>query len=77
MYEIRYTKNAEKFLRKQPAVVAKRLLDAIEKLPFGDVKKLKNTEFFRLRVGKYRVIFNRDGIIITIVEIDSRGQVYK
>lgn len=44
-----------------------------------DVKKLKNSEYFRLRVGDWRVIFNRDDQIkiISIEKIDIRGGVYK
>ena len=77
MTRITYTKEAQKFLKRQPPNVANRILDAIEKLPFGDVKRLKNSDLYRLRVGKFRVIFNRRGVIITVIEIDSRGQIYK
>lgn len=77
MSHIIYTKEAEKFLKKQPLNVSNRIMDAIEKLPFGDVKKMKGMEFFRLRVGKYRVIFDKNGVVITIISIDSRGQIYK
>ena len=77
MMQITYTKEAQKFLKRQPPNTANRIMDAIERLPFGDVKKLKNSELYRLRVGKFRVIFNRMGVVITVIEIDSRGQIYK
>ncbi len=77
MLQITYTKDARKFLKRQPRDVANRILDAIENLPFGDVKKLKNSDLYRLRVGKYRVIFDRRGVVINVIEIDSRGQIYK
>ena len=64
MSQVTYTKDAQKFLKRCPRDVANRILDAIEQLPFGDVKKLKNSDFYRLRVGKYRVIFDRNGVVI-------------
>lgn len=54
-----------------------RIKKAIEVLPFGDVKKLQGQPYYRLRVGDYRVLFNQSGIIIEIIKIDNRGQVYK
>ena len=79
-YRIIIDKKAEKFIRKQAERVQERLLKAIYKLPEGtDIKKLKGSELFRLRVGNYRVIYSvDDGIkVITIENIDNRGDVYK
>ena len=47
------------------------------KLPAGDVKKLIGQPYYRLRVGDFRVLFTRDGHIIEVSKIDSRGQIYK
>ena len=56
----------------------KRLKVAIEKLPFGDVKKLKGyTNEYRLRVGNYRVLFSLEDDIITIKDVLPRGEAYK
>jgi len=43
----------------------------------GDIKKLQGTGGYRLRVGNFRVLFNVDGIIIDIIDIGNRGQIYK
>ena len=75
--EIQYSKQAIKFLKKQPASVSQRIRNAIHALPAGDVKKLSNHNGYRLRAGSYRVIFDRDGNILMIEKIDNRGQVYK
>ncbi len=52
-------------------------------IPFRelDIKKLdgKWSGFFRMRVGKIRVIFkiNKDNQVLLIYEIDFRGSIYK
>lgn len=74
---IKYSKRARKFLDKQDRKVRQRLEDAIRELPSGDVKKLQGQPYYRLRVGDFRVIFDRDGSVILILKIDNRGQVYK
>ena len=58
----------------------KRILSAIYGLPKGDVKKLKGyDEYYRLRIGGFRVIFtkNDEELIILVIDIGTRGQVYK
>ena len=75
--EIRYSKQAIKFLEKQEESIRMRIKYAIMKLPSGDVKKLVGQPYYRLRVGDFRVLFTRDGQIIHISKIDSRGQIYK
>ena len=75
--EIIYSKQAVKFLNKLNANTKLRITNAINRLPFGDVKKLKNLPYYRLRVGDFRVIFNKAMQIITIMKIDNRGEVYK
>lgn len=75
--EIHYSKQATKFLKKQDAATKDRIEKAIKNLPSGDVKKLQGSDYYRLRVGTYRIIFDKDGIILLIIKIDNRGQVYK
>ena len=77
MYRIVYSKNALKFLRKQTPEVQQRITDAINKLPFGDIKKMQGRAGYRLRVGNYRVLFDQNGNIIDIIDIGNRGQIYK
>ncbi len=76
--EIRYSKPATKFLRKQDKPTQQRIMTAIEKLPFeGDIRKMQGVAGYRLRVGNYRVLFDVNGIIIDIIDIGNRGQIYK
>jgi len=79
-YRIEYEKTCVKYLKKLDRNTQLRIINAINQLPFGDIKKLQgNTEDYRLRVGHYRVIFSRyeEESLIKIIEISPRGQVYK
>ena len=50
-----YSKNALKSLEAMDKKSADRVLVAVDKLPLGDVKRLKNMpSAFRLRIGGYR-----------------------
>lgn len=44
-----------------------------------DIKKLEGEPFFRLRVGNWRVIFDRQDVvrIIAVEKIKPRGDAYK
>ncbi len=75
---IEYKKKAIKYINSADRAAKKRLKDAIEKIPFGDIKKLTGFENeYRLRVGDLRVLFTVENNIITVNEIKPRGQVYK
>ena len=54
----------------------------ITKINLYDIKDYHTSEigdFFRLRIGKYRAIFkiNKDVITILVLDIGSRGDIYK
>lgn len=76
MFQFRYSKKAMKFLLKQDVITRKRIVEGIEKLPLGDVKKLKGLDGYRLRIGDYRILFDKDGNIVSIIDVDNRGQIY-
>ncbi|MDR3448157.1 MAG: type II toxin-antitoxin system RelE/ParE family toxin [Alphaproteobacteria bacterium] len=42
----------------------------------NQVKKLKGQPFLRLRVGDYRVIFTAEGVVLTIIKIGHRREIY-
>ncbi len=75
---IEYKKKAVKYINSADKTTKKRLREAIEKIPFGDIKKLTGFENeYRLRVGDLRVLFTVENDIITVNEIKPRGQIYK
>lgn len=80
-YRIEIDKRAVKFIAKQPKPQRERLLRAIYRLPFmGDIKAMQGyAGFYRLRVGDYRVIYtvNDDVLLVRVIEVGNRGDVYK
>ena len=76
--ELKYSKQAVKYINAADKPTKARLKEAIRTLPLGDVKKLQGYQNdYRLRVGDLRVIFSINDENITIKSILPRGQVYK
>lgn len=85
--EIQYEKSAIKYLKGLQKGQRNLILEAIEKLTHkpaeGDIKKMSGyrDDRYRLRVGKYRVIYkyltDREIEILSIMDIGSRGDIYK
>lgn len=76
--QIEYSKKAVKYINSVDKTTKKRLKDAIEKIPFGDIKKLQGAENgYRLRVGDLRVLITLENDTIFIENIIPRGQAYK
>lgn len=75
---IEYSKKAVKYINEVDKKTKGRLKEAIEKIPFGDIKKLQGVEEgYRLRVGDLRVLFSMEQDKIYIDNIIPRGQAYK
>ena len=57
------------------------IIEAIERLPEkGDIRRLRgqtNKTTYRLRIGKYRFLYIWGKDEIRIIDIDTRGDVYK
>lgn len=80
IYEIHWDKKAKEQLKKLDLFLARRIAKKVKELnenPFyQNVKRLKNSPYFRLRVGDYRVLFEMIGNIINIVRIGHRKNIY-
>lgn len=75
---------ARKDLRRIDPPTRQRILRAIAKLAHGaeltgDVKRLTNSDEYRLRVGDWRVRFEKDQrlLVITVVRVLPRGRAYE
>ena len=85
MFTIRFSKQANKTKAKMPKDIAERMdaeLESIAANPAtyqGDWKPLEGSPFWRLRVGGWRAICEmiNDELIIYVLKIGSRGDVYK
>ena len=80
-YCVVFKKRAEKFIKTQPQIQQQRLVKAIKNLPaLGDIRQVKGRKnVYGLRVGNYRIVFELDESVFTIIIIDinMRGQIYK
>lgn len=85
MFEVLYKKRALKGLARMPAALRERAREALSLLAANpdrqglDVKRLQGRNGFHLRIGDWRLIYevDRGRLIILVVEIGSRGDVYK
>ena len=76
--KILFSKKAEKYIASLPPRIALNILYRIRKIPEGDVKPLSGRKGeYRLRAGKYRIIFFIESEDIYIVKLDTRGDIYK
>ncbi|MBU3913144.1 MAG: type II toxin-antitoxin system RelE/ParE family toxin [Nanoarchaeota archaeon] len=79
-YQISYEKEALKELERLEPNVSRRIVDKIDKMSENlascDIKKLKASDYYRLRVGDYRIILIFDNNFIKILKIGHRQQIY-
>lgn len=84
-YTLLIKKQAKKALQSVPQPDRTRITEKIVLLGENpdnaslDIKKLQGEPYFRLRVGQWRIIFDRDNEvkIISIEKIKPRGDAYK
>ena len=76
-----YSKTSLKYLSKLELRIRAKIVAAIDGLPDqGDTKKIRGEAIrnvYRLRVGKYRILYVRDEETIKIVALDTRGDICK
>lgn len=80
MKRVVYSKAAEKSLaRMQPkrrlAIVAK--VDAFARGEDVDIRKLSGSDYFRIRVGRDRIIIDDQGVVVMVLDAGPRGGIYK
>ncbi|MCM1272178.1 MAG: type II toxin-antitoxin system RelE/ParE family toxin [Clostridium sp.] len=87
LLQIEYSKKAAKYINGLDKPTRQRIKTAIEGLtetpPRGDIKTLQGYSDGRkrLRVGQYRIIYNYlpngEIEVLYIINVDSRGDIYK
>ena len=87
-YKIKYSKTAEKFIKKNKAIgirffkAFEELAEDKENIKFYDVKKFYSKTYediFRLRIVDYRAVFRiiDNELLVYVIDIGSRGDIYK
>ncbi len=86
-YNLVFEKQVKKFIEKQDKNLKNRFKKIFLKLrenPYPtnqtlDIRKLRGSEEYRLRIGKYRFIYQiKDDVLVIVMEkADSRGDIYK
>ena len=82
MYEIIFSDLALNQFSKLDKETRNRIGSAIERIkirPHSFVKKLYNSDYYRLRVDDYRIIMDIEdtALIIYLIKIGKRSEVYK
>jgi len=76
-----YSKTSLKHLAKLGKNIQENIVTAIDGLPDrGDIQKMRGQSLknvFRLRVGRYRILYIRETEVTRILDIDTRGDIYK
>ena len=83
MFNIEFSNQSKKFLKKSDKQLAARIIEKIELLKDNPVihdskKVIGEDKVFRIRIGDYRVLYEVDwsNKIILIDKIDKRSKVY-
>lgn len=80
MKTIVYSKIAERAFEALPNQIQERIESGIERYALtghGDIKALKGQPWLRLRIGDYRVVFTEDFVVIDIINIGHRREIYE
>lgn len=78
-----YSRKAIKFINSADRITQQRIKEGVNGLleypPRGDVKVMQGQPAgtYRLRVGKYRIIYELRENALHIIDIGSRGDIYK
>lgn len=80
---VTYSKLALKVLSRIQPKLAARIMDKVDQFAVdpesqaNNVKALVGSAHIRLRVGGWRVIMNDQGVVLLVLEIGPRGDIYK
>ena len=81
--DVQYSRKALKFISAADRITQQRIKDGIDGLleipPKGDIKAMQGQPVgtYRLRVGKYRIVYEVISNTLRILNIGSRGDIYK
>lgn len=77
---VRFSKLADRVLQRMQPKRRTAIVEKIKAYARGervDIKKMKGSRYFRIRVGPDRVIIDEQGNVIFVVDAGPRGGIYK
>jgi mRNA interferase RelE/StbE len=82
MYTIEFSKTAEAKFYKLEREIQERIIAVLERIkvrPFYFARRVVGTQYYRLRVGDYRVILDirQNESIIFVIELGHRKDIYE
>ncbi len=83
MVTVTYSKSAIKVLSRLQPKLAARILEKVEQFATdpqsqaNNMKALVGSPYIRLRVGDWRVIMDHQGNVLLVLDIGSRGDIYR
>lgn len=83
MYSYEFKPKALKQLKKLDKAVQRKIIEHLDKISIEEVllrtKRLSSFKLgsFRLRVGDYRIVYDIEGKMITILLLGHRKEIYK
>ncbi len=80
-YTVIWTEKSLKNLKQLPQKTVLRIIASVERIrgdPPAHLQQLQGSPYFKLRVGKYRVIVDlkRETMIVYVIKVGKRGNVY-
>ena len=81
-YQIEFSFRAVKDLKRLEKNVTENIISALERIsirPYDFVRKLIGTNYYRLKVGEYRVIIDiqNEKLMILVITLGHRKNIYK
>lgn len=84
MFDYQFTKSSLKRFKKLPKDIQTRVIKKLDYFclqedPLQFAESLENNKIgsYRFRVGDYRVVFDTEGKMLVIHDVDLRGRIYR
>lgn len=84
LYQIEFSRLADRQFRSLPSQIQQRLKSRIDALattprPHGSEKLSGQEQFYRIRVGDYRIVYavEDDRLLVLVVKVGHRREVYR
>ena len=82
MYDIQFTKTAQRQFDKLPLNVQERIRDVLERVqirPQSYFERLVGDKSYKLRIGDYRILADiyLDKLLILVIKVGHRKNIYK